>query len=95
MAQVLKAQAAQSMREAAAAYEKGDKQGAISILHASESTIEQTRGRFGISAQAAAPALGGLRVMADEAAKADPSSGDGKDLVKKNKATARDLSKGK
>ena len=95
MAQVLKVQAAQSMRDAAAAYEKGDQQGAISILRASESSIEQTRGRFGISAQAAAPALGGLRVMADEAAKADPSSGDGKDLVKKNKAAARDLSKGK
>jgi hypothetical protein len=95
MAQVLKVQAAQSMRDAAAAYEKGDKEGAISILRASESSIEQTRGRFGISAQAAAPALGGLRVMADEAAKADPGSGDGKDLLKKNKATARDLSKGK
>jgi Ca-activated chloride channel family protein len=95
MAQVLKTQAAQSMRQAAEAYEKGDKQGAISILRASESSIEQTRGRFGISAQAAAPAISGLQGMADEAAKADPGSGDGKDLLKKNKAAARDLSKGK
>lgn len=95
MAQVLKAQASISMRQAAAAYEKGDKEGALSILRSTESKLEEQRGRFGISAAAAAPAIGGLRVMADEAEKADPSSGDGKDLVKKNKATAREMAKGK
>jgi Ca-activated chloride channel homolog len=95
MAQVLKAQAAQSMRQAAAAYEQGDKEGALSILRSSSISLEEQRGRFGVSAAAAAPAIGGLRAMADEAEKFDPSSGDGKDLLKRKKADARDLSKGK
>jgi Ca-activated chloride channel homolog len=95
MAQVLKAQAAQSMRQAAAAYEKGDKEGAITILRSSTAKLEETRGRYGISAAQAAPALGGVADMAADAAKFDPSSGDGKDLLKKNKAAAREMSKGK
>lgn len=95
MAQVLKAQASQSMRQAAAAYEKGDKEGALSILRATETQLEESRGRFGISAAAAAPALGGVKAMADQAAQFDPASGEGKDVLKKNKAAARQLSKGK
>jgi Ca-activated chloride channel family protein len=95
MAEVLKAQAVVSMRQAAQAYEKGDKEGAISILRATESKLEADAGRYGVSAQAAAPAIGGLRGMADEAAMATPGSEDGKDLLKKNKARARDMSKGK
>lgn len=95
MAQVLKAQASQSMRQAAAAYEKGDKEGALSILRTTSASLEEQRGRFGISAQAAAPALNGVAVMADETAKFDPSSADGKDMLKKNKAAARGMSKGK
>ena len=95
MAQVLKAQAAQSMRQAAAAYEKGDKEGALSILRTTESKLEEQRGRFGISAAAAAPAIGGVAAMADEAARFDPTSGDGKDLLKRKKADARDMTKGK
>jgi Ca-activated chloride channel family protein len=94
MAQVLKAQASQSMRQAAAAYEKGDKEGALSILRTTESKLEADRGRFGISAAAAAPALAPMKAMEAEAAAADPSSGDGKDLVKKTKRDARDMAKG-
>jgi len=95
MAQVLKAQASQSMRQAAAAYEKGDKEGALSILRATSTSLEEQRGRFGISAQAAAPAIGGVAEMAADAAKFDPGSGDGKDLLKRKKADAREMTKGK
>lgn len=95
MAQVLKAQAAQSMRQAAAAYEKGDKEGALTILRTTGTKLEEQRGRFGISAAAAAPALGGVADMAADAARFDPGSADGKDLLKKNKSTAREMSKGK
>jgi Ca-activated chloride channel family protein len=95
MAQVLKAQAAQSMRQAAAAYEKGDKEGALTILRTTETKLEEQRGRFGMSAAQAAPAIGGVANMAADAAKFDPASADGKDLTKKNKSTAREMSKGK
>ena len=95
MAQVLKAQAAQSMRQAAAAYEKGDKEGALQILNSSTTSLEEQRGRFGISAAAAAPAIGGVAEMAADAAKFDPGSGDGKDLMKRKKAESRGLNKGK
>lgn len=95
MAQVLKAQAATSMRSAAAAYEKGDKQGALQILQATETKMEAEAGRYGVSAAAMAPAMGSLRGMADDAKAYDPGEAGGKDLLKKSKSTARDMSKGK
>ena len=95
MAQVLKAQAAQSMRQAAAAYEKGDKEGALNILRTTGASLEEQRGRFGISAAQAAPAIGGVAEMAADAARFDPGSGDGKDLLKRKKAESRGLTKGK
>jgi len=95
MAQVLKAQAATSMRQAAAAYAKGDKEGALQILQATETKMEADRGRYGVSAGAMAPAMSSLKGMADGAKAYDPGEAGGKDLLKKNKSVARDLAKGK
>lgn len=95
MAQVLKADAAKSMRAAADAYERGDREGALQILNTSSVRLEEKRGRYNISAQAAAPAMGGLADMAAEAEEFEPGSVGGKDLLKKNKAAARTMSKGK
>ena len=95
MAQVLKAQAATSMRAAAAAYEQGDKEGALQILQATETKMEADRGRYGVSAGAMAPAMSSLKGMADGAKAYDPGEAGGKDLLKKNKSVARDLAKGK
>ena len=63
MVLVLKAQAAQSIRQAAQAYEKGDQAGAPQILRSSSASLEETRGRFDIPAAAAAPALAPLSSM--------------------------------
>jgi Ca-activated chloride channel family protein len=95
MAMVLKQQAATSLRAAADAYEKGDKEGAMHILQASETKMEEDRASYGVSASAVAPAMSSLRGMAADAKAYDPGDEGGKDLLKKNKAAARDLSKGK
>jgi Ca-activated chloride channel family protein len=95
IAQVLKADAAKSMRAAAKAYEENDREGALQILRQSSASIGDKRDRYNISAGAAAPAMSGLADMAAEAQAYDPGSMGGKDLLKKNKAEARKMTKGK
>jgi Ca-activated chloride channel homolog len=95
MAQVLKVQAAQSMRQAAQAYEQGDREGALQILGSTRSKLESDRGRYGISAAEAAPAMAGLTEMEEDAKAYAPGSAGGNSLLKGSKDKARKMSKGK
>jgi Ca-activated chloride channel family protein len=95
MAQVLKIQAARTMRQAAIAYDKGDTQGALQMIAEEKRKVEATRGRYGIAPAATAPALDGLAGMASDVGRYDRASEGGKMLMKASKSAARDLSKGK
>ena len=95
MAQVLKVQAAQSMRQAAQAYEQGDRERAVQILGSTRTKLESDAGRFGVSAAAAAPAMAGLAEMEEDAKAYAPGSAGGKGLLKSSKDKARKMSKGK
>ncbi|HTE52702.1 MAG TPA: VWA domain-containing protein [Kofleriaceae bacterium] len=94
MALVLKAQAADSVRQAARAYEKGDVAGAATLLRDTRKQVEQEGGRYGVSAAALAPALEGMSSFADQAETNAPGSAGGKALLKERKLRAREMSKG-
>ncbi len=95
MAQVLKAQSAQSVRQAARAYEQGDAAGAGAILRSSEKRIRQDGARYRVAPAALAPAMQEMSGFAEEVQAAPAASDEGKDAVKRRKTKARDLVKGK
>jgi Ca-activated chloride channel family protein len=94
MAHVLKAQAADSVRQAARSYEQGDVAGAAALLRSTRAHVEQEGGRYGVAKGALAPALDGMASFADQAEANAPSSSAGKALLKERKLNARELSKG-
>lgn len=95
MAHVLKAQAAETLRTAARAYEKGDAAGAAALLRESRARMAEEGGRLGVPAAALAPAFDGMDQFAAEAEANKPGSVEGKAMLKKRKSDARQLSKGK
>ena len=95
MAQVLKAQSAQSVRQAARAYEQGDAAGAGSILRSSQERLKGEGARYNIAPAALAPAMDEMSGFASEVQAAPAASDEGKDAVKRRKTKARDLVKGK
>jgi Ca-activated chloride channel family protein len=94
MAQVLKAQAATTMRAAAAAYSKGDVAGAEKLARDKNEEMKEAVGHYHLDAAMTAPAMSSLSGFAAQAGEASVGSDEGKDLVKQTKATARALSKG-
>ena len=95
MAQVLKAQSAQSVRQAARAYEQGDAAGAGSILRSSQERLKGEGARYNIAPATLAPAMDEMSGFASEVQAAPAASDEGKDAVKRRKTRARDLVKGK
>ena len=94
MAQVLQLDAARSMRQAAQAYERGDRDGALQVIEHSTRQLEAKRGKYKIAADKAAPALEELDAMATHTRAYAPGSSGGKDLMKATKQKARVMSKG-
>ena len=94
MAEVLKAQAAQTVRAAAVAYDKGDYAGATRMVQAQTAHMHATMGHYNIAPAAAAPAEKALDEMATGAATVRGGEA-AKDLVKKTKADAWKLTKGR
>ncbi|HWM84358.1 MAG TPA: VWA domain-containing protein, partial [Kofleriaceae bacterium] len=82
MAQVLAAQSAETMREAARAYEKGDATGAAAMLRSKGAEMKQQAGRYGIAAEKMAPALEEMSGFAAQAETVRLDSDDGKALLK-------------
>lgn len=95
MAHVLKAQSAQSVRQAARAYEQGDAAGAAEILRSSQARLKGDGGRYGLAPAALAPAMDEMSGFADEVQAAPAASPEGKDAMKRRKTRARELVKGK
>jgi Ca-activated chloride channel homolog len=95
MAQVLKAQAAESLRNAARAYEKGDAVGAAALLRSSREGLRKDLARYKIAPAALAPAMDQMSGFADEVQAAPAGSDEGKAARKLRKMKARELSKGK
>jgi Ca-activated chloride channel family protein len=95
IAQVMSAQASHAMRQAAAAYDRGDVAGAAQVIDASSTRLEAARVRYKVAPSAAAPAMDSLREMKAATANAQPGSDAGKHVMKASKAKARGLAKGK
>jgi Ca-activated chloride channel family protein len=95
MAQVLKAQSAQSMRQAARAYQQGDATGAAAILRSAHEKVKTEGGRYRIEADVLEPALGEMDGFAAQVQSAPAASAEGKAAMKRGKSVARDLAKGK
>ncbi|HKE17815.1 MAG TPA: VWA domain-containing protein [Kofleriaceae bacterium] len=95
MAQVLKAQSAQSMRQAARAYQQGDATGAAALLRKAHEEVKTEGGRYGIEADVLEPALGEMDGFAAQVQAAPAASEAGKAAMKRGKSVARDLAKGK
>lgn len=95
MAHVLKAQSAQSVRQAARAYEQGDAAGAAAILRSSEEKLKGDGDRYRVAPAALAPAMQEMSGFAAEVQAAPATSDEGKDAMKRRKNKARDLVKGK
>jgi Ca-activated chloride channel homolog len=95
MAQVIEVEAATTMRAAAASYEKGDRAEALRSLELTKHEIQRKSAMYKIAPAASASALGELEVMASDAKAYDPSSDEGKMMLKSSKARARVMSKKK
>jgi Ca-activated chloride channel family protein len=95
MAQVLKAQSARSVREAARAYQQGDAAGAGAILRSSQQRLKGDGDRYRIAPADLAPAMEEMSGFAAEVSSAPAASDEGKDAMKRRKNKARDLVKGK
>jgi Ca-activated chloride channel homolog len=95
MAEVLKAQSAESVRKAARAYEQGDVAGATEILEQQQNLVDKEGGRYGIEKSKLAPAMEELGGFQAEVQSVDRGSDQGKAALKRRKSTAREMSKGK
>lgn len=93
MAQVIQLDAAQSMRQAAQAYEKGDRDQALRVLEQSRRDIQSKSAAYKIAPTKAAETLSEIDGMAGDARAYDYSSDEGKAMLKSKKAKARTMSK--
>src|SRR5204862_155713 len=93
MAQVIQLDAATSMRAGAASYQKGDRADALRQLEQTKSAIQSKSAMYKIAPAASAASIGELDGMASDAKAYDPSSEQGRVMLKATKARARDMSK--
>ncbi|MCX5745478.1 MAG: VWA domain-containing protein [Proteobacteria bacterium] len=93
MAQVMSVEAAQTMRQAAAAYDRGDVGEATRLIDGTTAKLDADTTRYKMAPVAAAPALDSLREMKTAATSYAPTSEMGKNVLKASKAKARSMSK--
>ncbi len=93
MAQVIQLDAAKSMREAAQAYEKGDRDRALQVIEASRRDIQSKSATYKIAPAKSADVLGELEGMGAATSSYAPSSDEGKAMLKSSKQKARVYSK--
>jgi len=93
MAQVIQLDAARAMRQAAQAYERGDRDEALRQIESGRAQIQSKTSTYNIEPAAAAPALGSLDKMADDTRTYAPGSSESKGMLKASKAKARSMSK--
>lgn len=93
LAKVEHAEAGKAMREAAAAYERGDRQAAQQVIRSQRARTETRARDYGLAPSATVGVFSELDDMEKGVMAAEPGSIGGKDLTKKSKAAARALSK--
>jgi Ca-activated chloride channel family protein len=93
MAQVMKQQASDSMRQAAQAYERGDADAAVRILDSTQHELDKKATAYKIAPAKSAPAFKGIGDMSAKAKAYKPGSDEGKDMLKQSKQSARIMSK--
>jgi Ca-activated chloride channel family protein len=93
MAQVIQLDAAKSMREAAQAYEKGDRAGALQVIETSRRNIQSKSAAYKIAPAKSAVVLDELQGMGAAASAYDARSDEGKAMLKSTKQKARVMSK--
>jgi Ca-activated chloride channel homolog len=93
MAQVIQLDAAKSMREAAQAYEKGDRDRALQVIEASRRNIQSKSAAYKIAPAKSAEVMNELDGMGQAASAYDSKSDEGKAMLKSSKSKARTMSK--
>lgn len=93
LGKVEQVEAARTMRQASAAYERGDRAAAVQAVREQRARTEERAGRYNLAPAATAPVYESMAEMEDGYTRHDPGSGDGKALTKKGKADARDMAK--
>jgi len=93
MAQVLQLQAAESLRQAARAYDAGDRDQAVQILERSSQEISKKGAMYKIAPAKTAKPMADLDDMTKSAKAYAPGTYEGKNMVKAGKQKARVMSK--
>ncbi len=93
MGKVEQVEAARTMREAAAAYDRGDTRAARGYVQAQKQRTEKRAEEYNLPAASTAPALKQLDDMDQNMGAYAPGSAEGKAMTKGSKAGARQLSK--
>ena len=93
MAQAMKVEAAESMREAAQAYDRGDQAGAAQILTTASHHIETKGAMYKIAPAKTAAPIADLDAMKKDTVDLKPGSYQAQDMVKATKAKARAMAK--
>jgi len=93
MAQAMKVEAAESMREAAQAYDRGDQAGASQILTTASHHIAAKGAMYKIAPAKTAAPIADLTAMQKDTVDLKPGSSQAQDMVKATKAKARAMTK--
>jgi Ca-activated chloride channel family protein len=93
MAQVIQLDAAKTMREAAQAYETGDRARALQVIESSRRDIQSKSAAYKIEPAKSAAVLDELQGMGTAASAYDMRSDEGKAMLKSSKQKARVMSK--
>jgi Ca-activated chloride channel family protein len=93
MAQVIQLDAARSMRAAAQAYERGDREQALQELARTRGEIQQKAARYKVAPAKADSVFGDMDKMASDTAAYAPGSYEAKGMLKASKSKARIMSK--
>ncbi len=93
MSKVEQVEAARTMREAAAAYDRGDTQGALGAVRQQRARTAKRAEEYSMPAAATAPILSGLDDMDKSIGAYAPESAEGKAMTKGSKADARKMMK--
>ncbi|MDZ4697639.1 MAG: VWA domain-containing protein [Deltaproteobacteria bacterium] len=89
VASILEVQAATAMKQAATAFERGDKAAARAVLESVESEVANKKRQYKLDDVQASGALMGVGSFKDEINSYDASSSEGKHAMKQSKASAR------
>jgi Ca-activated chloride channel family protein len=86
---VVQIESASAVREAATAYERGDRDGAQELLRQKEARLHGVASRYSLPKEKVAQAMRDMPAFASEIAQHDPAASGGKAALKQRKASAK------